>query len=84
MATNPVPDGHPPHSPGDWLVEGEWYACERPEARHDPDFTAYWSECRPCRLAFLAACLMMPGEAVDLRTPEDPTGRIAHTLPRAV
>jgi len=75
-----VPNGHPLHTHTDGLEDREWYACERPEAPHDPDFTAYWSECNACNLALTAARMNMPGESVDLRTPADPTGRQHNTL----
>lgn len=75
------PLNHPPHTPSDLDYHLEWYACEHPERPHDPDFTAYWSECRACQLAFTAALINIDlNAACDYRTPSDPSGRRFYTL----
>lgn len=76
-----IPAGHPEHDPDVPDNAGEWYACQHPERPHDPDWTAYWTDCRACMLALQAA--RQTGAApdlrdVDLRTPADPLGLHTH------
>lgn len=61
--------------------EHEWYACDFPERPHDPEFTAYWSECRACMFALAAAKMQSdPDRGLDLRSPIDPQGKFPWTL----
>jgi hypothetical protein len=56
-------------------VQDEYWACTRPEAPADYDWTVYHLACERCRPALVVAAIHGPDEGIDVRSEIDPHGK---------